>query len=393
MTFIPVDVSTHKSRYDEFYFVEGSGVGQINFPYSGQYIYTISEQPSGSGNLDPALAYNVVENGEAQIIVQSAITVDSQYDIFISNDEFDSNIIFAPDEPNPTPNITPSPTTTPNNPSPTPTPSITPTITPTTTSTPTLTPTPSSTPVAGQSPSQLGALWWVDYADVSTLNLNNAFIPPQVESAKDLISNNYIFSAQTGAGPTYSGTGYYNLSGAVQGGGNGLTNALGTYMNGISAYTTFHNVMKLTTTSQGNICVSDNTTNFSGGTMGYRWFSVDGFLGGNPQYRTYTFYTNGGSVNPEPRTDDVIPLEYNFLATRVYMSGGEPIVEIWLNGVIEDDITNSGSVIITAVNPIFQVGSQSNEIFMTEQYFFDRALSDLEMQQSFAYLTAKYPLQ
>ena len=156
LSFIPIDVSTHKSRYDEFYFVEGSGVGEINFPYSGQYLYTISEQPAGSGNLDPALATNVVENGEAQIIVQSAITQDSQYEIFISNDEFDSNIIFAPDEPNPTPNITPSITPTSATPTPTPTitstPTLTPSITPTNTLTPsitptnTLTPTPSSTP-------------------------------------------------------------------------------------------------------------------------------------------------------------------------------------------------------------------------------------------------------
>lgn len=141
VNFIPIDVSTHKSRYDEFYFVEGSGVGEINFPYSGQYLYTISEQPAGSGNLDPALATNVVENGEAQIIVQSAITQDSQYEVFISNDEFDSNIIFAPDEPNPTPNITPSVSSSPTTPTPTPTITATPTITPTITNTPSITPT------------------------------------------------------------------------------------------------------------------------------------------------------------------------------------------------------------------------------------------------------------
>lgn len=101
VTFIPTDVSTHKSRYDEFVFVEGDGPGEIRFPYEGQYLYTISEQPNGSGNLNPALAYNVVENGDAQVIVQSAITVNSQFDTFISNNEFNSNYIFAPDEINP----------------------------------------------------------------------------------------------------------------------------------------------------------------------------------------------------------------------------------------------------------------------------------------------------
>ena len=109
VSFIPIDVSLHKSRYDEFYFIEGTGAGEIHFPYEGLYLYSISEQPAGSGNLNPALAYNVVENGEAQIIVQSAITVDSQFDTFISSDEFNSNIIFAPDEPNPYPPTPPVP--------------------------------------------------------------------------------------------------------------------------------------------------------------------------------------------------------------------------------------------------------------------------------------------
>jgi len=119
VSFIPLDVSLHKSRYDEFYFVEGLNCDEIHFPYEGQYLYSISEQPAGSGNLNPALAYNVVENGEAQIIVQSAITVNSQFDVFISSNEDNSNFIFAPDEPNPTPNIT---CTTSPTPTPTPTP-------------------------------------------------------------------------------------------------------------------------------------------------------------------------------------------------------------------------------------------------------------------------------
>ena len=193
LSFIPLDVSTHKSRYDEFYFVEGSGVGEINFPYSGQYLYTISEQPAGSGNLDPALATNVVENGEAQIIVQSAITQDSQYEIFISNDEFDSNIIFAPNEPNPTPNITPSITPTSASPTPTPTPTLTPTITPsitpTNTTTPTITPTntitPSITPTLTPTPSSTPTIPYNAFivgsgstfgAACSNLALGNTFI-------------------------------------------------------------------------------------------------------------------------------------------------------------------------------------------------------------------------
>lgn len=125
VTFIPPNISTHKSRYDEFVFVEGTGAGKVAFPYQGQYIYAIYEQTLGSGNLNPSLAYNVVENGDAQVFPASAITMDSQYDIFVSDNEDNSTIIFAPDEI--VPQLTPSPTATSNQP--TPTPSVTPTST------------------------------------------------------------------------------------------------------------------------------------------------------------------------------------------------------------------------------------------------------------------------
>jgi hypothetical protein len=108
VTFIPFDISTHKSRYDEFYFVEGTSAGAIAFPYDGQYLYAVYEQPAGSGNLNPALAYNVVENGDAQVFASTASTMDSQYDIYISSNEDNSNIIFAPNELNPIPAPPPS---------------------------------------------------------------------------------------------------------------------------------------------------------------------------------------------------------------------------------------------------------------------------------------------
>lgn len=98
VTFIPQNVSVHKSRYDEFIITEGTAPGNVRFPFQGLYLYSISEQPAGSGNLNPALAYNVVENGEAQVIVQSANTTNSQFNIWISSDEDDANYIFAPGE-------------------------------------------------------------------------------------------------------------------------------------------------------------------------------------------------------------------------------------------------------------------------------------------------------
>jgi hypothetical protein len=98
VTFIPTNVSTHKVRYDEFIFVEGNGYNEIRFPYEGLYTYGIYQQMSGSTNLNPDLSMGLIEAGQAQVIVQSANTTNDYYIEFVSNNEYNSNIIFAPDE-------------------------------------------------------------------------------------------------------------------------------------------------------------------------------------------------------------------------------------------------------------------------------------------------------
>ncbi len=162
--FIPTDISTHKTRYDEFDFVEGQGVGQIAFPYEGLYNYGIYQQTQGSGNLDPALSLGIIESGQALLIVQSANTTNDYYVEYVSNNEINSNYIFAPDElnpPSPTPTVTSTQTpTTTQTPTQTQTQTTTPTNTPTLTysstptNTPTNTPTPSITPSQTETPTQ-----------------------------------------------------------------------------------------------------------------------------------------------------------------------------------------------------------------------------------------------
>jgi hypothetical protein len=172
--FIPTDISVSRSRYDEFEFIEGQGTGQIAFPYEGLYSYAIFQQPAGSGNLNPSLSDGAVEYGQAVVIVSSADTTNEYYVEFISNNEFNSNYIFAPNELNPptptasvtptntptltnTPSNTPTQTQTPTNTSTqtaTPTPTQTPTTTTTLTATSTNTPTPTPTNTASQTPTQ-----------------------------------------------------------------------------------------------------------------------------------------------------------------------------------------------------------------------------------------------
>jgi hypothetical protein len=153
--FIPTDISVTRSRYDEFEFIEGTGVGEIAFPYEGQYNYAIFQQPAGSGNLNPTLSDGAVEYGTAVVIVSSADTTNEYYVEFISDNEFNSNYIFAPNELNPPPPPSPSPTpTSTTTPTPTITSTTTPTPTPTNTETPTTTPTATPTATITSTPTQ-----------------------------------------------------------------------------------------------------------------------------------------------------------------------------------------------------------------------------------------------
>ena len=102
VNFIPTNISTHATRYDEFEFIEGSGVGEIHFPYQGQYTYRILEQVAQiPANTNPALAYNTVEYGLATVLPYSAQTANDWYEEYVSSNEINSNFIFAPDEINP----------------------------------------------------------------------------------------------------------------------------------------------------------------------------------------------------------------------------------------------------------------------------------------------------
>jgi hypothetical protein len=220
VAFIRPNISIHKDRYDEFEFVEGRGIGEIAFPYTGEYNYYIYEQPFGSGNLDPLLTTNLVENGISMFIEVSKDTTNEYFVEFISDDEFDSNIIFAPDElqpPSQTPSNTPSPTPTrtqtptpTQTPTITPTPSITPTITPTTT--PTLTPTPSSTPPPPFDPLSLGNLqhWYLSTSGATEASWTNlGLLGGAITQADALLQPSLIsetLGSFTGTAVNYTGS-------------------------------------------------------------------------------------------------------------------------------------------------------------------------------------------
>ena len=368
ITFIPTDISTHKSRYDEFYFVEGNGVGEVRFPYQGQYIYAVYEQTAGSGNLNPALAFNVVENGDAQVFPSSASTMDSQYDIFISNNEDNSNYIFAPGEIIPGP--TPTPTSSPLPISPTPTPSLTPTFTPTPSSTP-----PPNTPLA------LGALWWVDFTEASTLTIGGGNC---IDVALDKVSN-VPFSAASN-GPIYNPTGYLGVSGTAQTNAFQLSNDPSTY-SGFSEFTWFARIYDDPTAQRGGKLLFVGTGDtFPNGTSYIEVYDPN-TLPPSPVWY-FTVYTNNGvGVNIN---NDITFSAWTNIALRYYQSGNNVRLELWENGSEIDNTEINNDSPFTITNPIFQLLWDGGIDFCTEQFFFDKKLTGGEMNQMFTYLNNKY---
>jgi len=120
------------------------------------------------------------------------------------------------------PPVTPTPSSTsiPVSATPTPTPSIT----------------PSSTPAPALDPSQLGALWWVDFTDSSAILQNGS----NVYAAKNKITDSYEFSAATaGNAPQFVASGYtngLNVLDCAQSYVDGLTNLKGLY-SGVTQFT------------------------------------------------------------------------------------------------------------------------------------------------------------
>ena len=385
-------VITSNVRYDKFRFVESTTTNlsvvppQVNLEYLGQYYYSIYENIT-SGSTDISLAYNKLESGRAWVIIGDDNTQECFFEPYISNDEDFSQVIYVSEEeqeclipitPTTTPSNTPTPSITPTN---TATPTTTPTNTPS--HTPTLTPTPSTTPPQVIDPNLYDALWWIDYTDPNYVSLSGG----NVIGVKNR-TGNPDFSGKTGQSPGYDPTGYNGVSGATRT-GFGVFSLSGDYNTSISAYTQFFTFSAATNTT-GSFIQSDNTTDYSGNTQGYRWFSADDYDAGNNFIRTFTFYTGGTSVSPEPDYT-YTPVVWYKGATRVFQTGVSATTQLWINGSIVDETTQSGSQIITAVNPIFQVGGAGGPDFkIGEAFYFDYKLNDTEMGNMFIYLNNKY---
>lgn len=99
VSFIPYNISTNSSRYDEFQFIESSYpdltkvIPFVTFPGDGQYWYSIYEQIS-TGNTDPSKTHNKIEEGRAVVLNDSQV---SPFETYKSPNENNSNFIYYTD--------------------------------------------------------------------------------------------------------------------------------------------------------------------------------------------------------------------------------------------------------------------------------------------------------
>lgn len=294
---------------------------------------------------------------------------------------------------------TPTPSQTPDQPTPTvtPTPSVTPSVTPTQTITPTVTQTPglspTVTPTVTQtpsptsstvSPSTLGALWWIDFTDAATLTVTSG----NIEVALDKIAN-VPFTATTNQGPQYDATGYLGISGDARSNAAQLRNGTGAFGT-FSEYTWWGTVYDSPAAQRGGRM-------FIGTNNGDPWPSGTAFsimLDGNfnpyppgPVWRFQNRANNGQSVV----LDTNIQFDtWTAVAMRSYNQGGDCIFEMWENGSLVMSGSLSSTSALTVNNPIFSMLFDGGLDFSTEQFFFDRKLSDAEMAQVMTYLGNKY---
>jgi hypothetical protein len=400
ISFIP-QVITSNVRYDKFRFTESPNTNlsltppQIYFQYLGQYYYSIYEQASSS-NTDPALAYNKLESGRANVIVGDDNLIDCLFEPYISDDENFGQVIYVSEQEEacinptpsitpsntPTPSITPNPTSTPTNtPTITSTPSNTPTITATPTTTPTITPTPSTTPAAN-TPASLNALWWVDFTDTPTLNIDYFF--QTIIDADDKIANVQFSASTTTGGPNYNATGYLSVSGTARTNAVPLENQLGTYTGHRDGFTWFGFMYDDGVSQRGGCMVENYDGGFPSGTRVFFVRDIN-----TPPYVWYArVKLQSGSdldLGFNPTLSAWTPI-----AVRAWTQSGDVNLEVWENGSLLTSTSSAGQALYTLSDQQFRLVFDGGIDFNTEQFYFDKKLSNSQMTAMFTYLSNKY---
>jgi len=246
----------------------------------------------------------------------------------------------------------------------------------------------------------------VDFTNQSSLIIGGG-TGVAVLRATNLANPSLFFSGVTGGLSQYDYTGFQNPTTLQLSGVNrsdvgisvgtgftfGLTNKLGDY-GSYQEYTTWF-MFKNTGTTANQFFNSDSQSgtyvNYLGQVPAYnRWFQIDNQsqTGGTNNVRTYTFYTGGTSVSPEPFAAPYVN-QWVVASTRVYQVGTSAFTELWISGSMVSQTVQT-ETLLTATNPIFWLLSKAPGIAMTEVLMYDRKLSDTEMSDNYNYFLGKY---
>jgi len=242
-----------------------------------------------------------------------------------------------------------------------------------------------------------GLTWHVDFTDQSSLVIGGGS-GVAVVKATNLANPSLYFEGTLGQYMQYDYSAYTNpgtlqISGAPtgQGGCTGLSNKLGDY----GSFTEYTAWFMTKTDFNYDVIVlnSDNFTNYTGETQGYRWFyhNTKEIVSGTDGLEAVQWY---GNLSGTPSFDQTLASgatnQWYVWSVRVYNSGSDFVQEIWRDGTLVSSSAITGSNLATATNPIFEIYRGDVGLYITEMLFYDRKLQDSEMTNTYDYYYQKY---
>lgn len=284
------------------------------------------------------------------------------------------NEILPPPSQTPTPSVTPSltPTNTPTN---TVTPSITPSITPSETP-PSVTPSPTPGSITPQS---LGAIFYIDFTDSASVTLSAG--TDYVTSVYNQLSTGQTFNDPTSFGiepdTVYQTNGYDTGKGAILTSGTGLNSTA--FTTSVSA----HTIVLLT-----KISSDYNTTLFDMNDGAPR--NTKSYLATNDNLRNLQRLSN--ATNLITNGNNYARGNWDVIIFRNYEDSGTK-AEAWINGILT--YTGTSATTPATITPTrFDMGGGSSQPLNTNQIavsiYFDKKLTDTEVQEMFDYMNWKY---
>ena len=224
-------------------------------------------------------------------------------------------------------------------------------------------------------------LWWLDFTDTANQNLYlNLFLTGSTD-----LANAVYFTGDTSNAPQYQFVTVPNggTSGATYNNVTPLRNPSGVYTSGITDFTWFGYMNYLGTQQGAKIIRSHQEGNGVNS-----WWRFENPNDPTPQNWRTTYIDSSGTTTQD-NYDISGGTGWHSVVIRVYESAGQTVVEFGLDGNQVDSQTspNPPQYITDA---IFGLMFDGGQCYNTEQFLYDRKLTDQEVTDVFNYFTSKY---